>query len=147
MAPRHIMCQFAPMRPAPNQQATAKTKAAILSFILCCLLSTGPLAFEAPSLGWRDDISRRSDQRFAALKANLPASGVVGYIGETGDSATPDYYLTQYALAPLVVDLSPNHAIVVGNFPSSPPAQIPQNLRSVKDFGNGVMLFSSKEAN
>ena len=141
------MCQFAPMRPAPNQQATAKTKAAILLFILCCLLSTGPLAFEAPSPGWRDDISRRSDQRFAALKANLPASGVVGYIGETGDSATPDYYLTQYALAPLVVDLSPNHAIVVGNFPSSPPAQIPQNLRSVKDFGNGVMLFSSKEAN
>src|SRR5215467_8263481 len=99
MAARHIMCQFAPMRPAPNQQATAKTKAAILLFILCCLLSTGPLAFEAPSPGWRDDISRRSDQRFAALKANLPASGVVGYIGETGDSATPDYYLTQYALA------------------------------------------------
>jgi hypothetical protein len=137
------------MHPASDQQAAAKTKAAILVFILCCLLSTTRLAFEAPKPGHirHDDISTRSDQRFAALKANLPAHGVVGYIGETGDSATPDYYLTQYALAPLVVDLSPNHTTVVGNFPSSPPAQIPQNLRLVTDFGNGVMLLSSKEAN
>jgi hypothetical protein len=137
------------MHPASDQQAAAKTKAAILVFIFCCLLSTTRLIFEAPKPAHiqRDDISTRSDQRFAELKAHLPAHGVVGYIGETGDSATPDYYLTQYALAPLVVDLSPNHATVVGNFPSSPPAQIPQNLRLVKDFGNGVMLLASKEAN
>jgi hypothetical protein len=137
------------MHPAPDQQATAKTKTAILLFIACCLLSTARLAFEAPSPAHirQDDISSRSDVRFAALKAYLPASGVVGYIGETGNSSTPDYYLSQYALAPLVVDFSTNHAIVVGNFPSSLPAQIPQNLRLVKDFGNGVMLFSSKEEN
>lgn len=137
------------MHPASDQQAAAKTKAAILVFILCCLLSTTRLVFEAPKPGHiqRDDISTRSDQRFAELKAHLPANGVVGYIGEIGDSATPDYYLTQYALAPLVVDLSPNHATVVGNFPFSPASQIPQNLRLVKDFGNGVMLLSSKEAN
>jgi hypothetical protein len=138
------------MLAAPDQQAvTNKTKAGILLFIFCCLLSTTRLVFEAPKPAHiqRDDISTRSDQRFAALKANLPANGVVGYIGEIGDSATPDYYLTQYALAPLVVDLSPNHSIVVGNFPFAPPAQIPQNLRLVKDFGKGVMLLSSKEAN
>lgn len=137
------------MHPASDQQAAAKTKAAILVFILCCLLSTTRLVFDAPTPRHiqPDDISTRSDRRFTELKAHLPANGVVGYIGEAGDSATPDYYLTQYALAPLVVDLSPNHATVVGNFPSSPPAQIPQNLRLVKDFGNGVMLLSSKEAN
>jgi hypothetical protein len=138
------------MHSTPNQQTTTgKTKAAILLFILCCMLSTVRLVFKAAIPGHieRDDISARSDQRFAVLKAHLPTNGVVGYIGEATGLATPDYYLTQYALAPLVVDLSLNHAIVVGNFPSTPPAQIPQNLRLVKDFGNGVMLFSSKEAN
>jgi len=135
--------------PADRQSATARANAALLVFILCCLLSAIPLVVDAPSPGniQPDDISIRSDQRFAALKANLPPGGVVGYLGEPGDSAAPDYYLTQYALAPLVVDLSPNHVIVVGNFPSSPPSQIPRNLRVVKDFGNGVILFSSKEEN
>ena len=117
-------------------------------FVLCCLLSTGRMIFQAPSPRHlrSDDISNRSDKRFAALRARLPASGVIGYVGSTGDSATPDYYLTQYALAPLVVDLSPNHSLVVGNFPSLPAAGIPNNLRLVEDFGNGVMLFAAKDA-
>lgn len=112
--------------------------------VVCCLLSTGRVLWRAPrpTRISPDDISKRSDQRFAALKARLPAGGVIGYIGETGDSATPDYYLTQYALAPLVVDLSPHHSLVVGNFPSSPPFGIPQNLHLVEDFGQGVMLFA-----
>jgi hypothetical protein len=132
-----------------HQAATAKMKAAILLFVFSCLLSTSWLVLQAPNPAHiqRDDISFRSDQRFAALKVHLPASGVVGYIGETGDSATPDYYLAQYALAPLVVDHAPNHTFVVGNFPSSRPTQVPTNLRLIKDFGNGVMLFSSKDAN
>ena len=135
--------------PSDRQSATSRATVAVLVFILCCLLSTTRLIIDAPRPGniQRDDISTRSDERFAALKAHLPVSGVIGYIGEANDSATPDYYLTQYALAPLVVDLSPNHEIVVGNFPSTPPSKIPQNLRLMKDFGNGVMLFSSKEEN
>lgn len=130
------------------QRASAKAIGAILVLIGCCLLSTGRILLEAPAPRGisPDDISKRSDQRFALLKARLPASGVIGYIGETGDSATPDYYLTQYALAPLVVDLSSHHSLVVGNFPSSPPVGIPQNLRLVEDFGQGVMLFAAKDA-
>lgn len=122
--------------------------AGILLFIVCCLLSTGRTIVQAPKPNrvGSDDISARSDQRFAVLKARLPANGVVGYIGETGDSATPDYYLTQYALAPLVVDLSPDHPLVVGNFPSRPPAQIPTKLLLMQDFGNGVMLFAAKDS-
>jgi hypothetical protein len=138
------------MHAAPDQQtAVAKANAAILVFILCCSLSTVRLVRDNPSPTriQRDDISSRSDQRFAALKSNLPPTGVVGYIGETGDSATPDYYLTQYALAPLVVDQSPNHSVVVGNFPSSLPSQLPKNLQLIKDFGNGVLLFSSQDVN
>ena len=130
------------------QRTSAKAVGATLVLVVCCLLSTARIVFEAPRPRHirSDDISKRSDQRFAALKARLPARGVIGYIGETGDSATPDYYLTQYALVPLDVDLSPNHSLVVGNFPSSPPLGIPQNLHLLEDFGQGVMLFAAKDA-
>src|SRR5579864_7379641 len=95
-----------------------------LAFMLCCLLSTARIVSDAPRLNRPPDsaqrVARRSDRRFAALKASLPERGVIGYVGEPGAAALGDYYLTQYALAPLVVDRSLNHALVVGNFPSSP---------------------------
>jgi hypothetical protein len=115
---------------------------AALVFILCCLLSTARILKEAPAPR-PDSVAQRSDQRFAALKTALPAQGVVGYIG---DSSTPaDYYLTQYALVPLIVDRSPNHVLVVGNFLNSPPAA-PSPLQLIKDFGDGVVLFANKDA-
>ena len=89
----------------------------------------------------------RSDQRFAALKVALPSRGVVGYIGESSALARGDYYLAEYALAPLVVDDSTNHRIVIGNFPSL--GSVPfaaKNLQLVKDFGNGVLLLTNKDA-
>lgn len=131
-----------------SQSASGKAVGAILLFVGCCLLSTAHILFQAPRPGHisSDDISKRSDLRFAALKARLPTSGVIGYIGEPGDSSIPDYYLTQYALAPRVVDLSPNHSLVIGNFPSSRVSTIPPGLTLVEDFGKGVMLFAAKDA-
>ena len=133
---------------------------AFLVFVLCSMLSTARIVWEAPRLNSRPDsaqgVGRRSDQRFAALKASLPERGVIGYLGKPGAAALGDYYLAQYALAPLVVDPSPNHALVVGNFPSSAagsPAASPvlgppsENLQLVKDFGDGVLLFANKGAN
>ena len=121
-------------------------------FVLCCLLSSGRMVVGTPTPGSiknsPDTVTQRSDQRFAALRAALPERGVVGYAGETGADAvvTADYYLAQYALAPLVVDRSPNHALVVGNFPSGAPAQPPSDhLRLVKDFGGGVLLYAAKD--
>lgn len=94
-----------------------------------------------------DDIAWRSGQRFAALREALPKRGVIGYIGQT-DSAEGigDYYVTQYTLAPLVVDRSTAHPIVIGNFPSSPPSQIPRDLELLKDFGHGLLLFANRDA-
>ena len=135
--------------PDPDSHShSARTRVGILLFVLCCLLSSAHMLFQAPNPKRvaTDDIARRSDQRFAALKPHLPASGVIGYIGESGDSAVPDYYLAQYALAPLVVDQSPNHAIVIGNFPSLAPAEIPPSLRILENFGDGVLLLAGKDA-
>jgi hypothetical protein len=134
--------------PQSTESASRRAKCAILFFTLCCLLSTIRILREAPNPAQitRDDISKRSDQRFAAVKTRLPPSGVIGYIGESGDSSTPDYYLTQYALAPLVVDRSTHHALVIGNFPFSPPSDLPPNLRLVEDFGSGVLLLAGEDA-
>jgi hypothetical protein len=128
---------------------------AFLVFILCSLLSTARIVWDAPRLNRPPDsaqrVARRSDHRFAALKASLPERGVIGYVGEPGAAAVGDYYLTQYALAPLVVDHSVNHALVVGNFPSSPggvPTASPSdNLQLVHDFGDGVLLLANHGAN
>ncbi len=123
---------------------------ASVTFVLCCLLSSARLVVDAPGpaavRNSRDDISKRSDQRFAALHSALPKRGVVGYVGEPGTPGLADYYLAQYALAPLVVDHSPNHPLVVGNFPAGTPAPAsPQDLQLVKDFGDGVLLFAGKD--
>jgi hypothetical protein len=118
---------------------------ATLLFVVCCLLSAGRILTDAPIRLHEDDVAERSDQRFTSLKAALPPQGVVGYIGETGDPS--DYYLAQYALAPLVVDHSPNHPLVVGNFPlSGRLGTPPNNLQLVSDFGRGVLLFANKDA-
>lgn len=115
-------------------------------FIFCCLLSTIRILSESPSPSHlRDDsIELRSDRRFAALRAALPQQGILGYIGNSNDPA--DYYLAQYALAPLVVDHSPNHALVVCNLTASEAQDMsPNHLQLLKDFGNGVLLFANKD--
>ena len=134
--------------PQRTVSASPRMKCAILLFTICCLLSTIRILREAPNPVHitRDDVSKKSDERFAAVKTRLPASGVIGYIGESGNSSTPDYYLTQYALAPLVVDRSSHHAIVIGNFPLSRPSDLPPNLRLVEDCGSGVLLLAGEDA-
>ena len=125
----------------------AKTRLVLFVFVFCCLLSSAHLAIESP-IPVRfapDEVAQRSDLRFAKLKAALPERGVVGYVGDSGESGVPAYYLAQYALAPLVLDRSPNHHIVVGNFPSIPNASSVGSLRLVKDFGDGVLLFAGED--
>lgn len=122
-------------------------KAALWIFTLACLLSSARLVVgtltptrEVP------DAQQRAGQRFAGLREALPKRGVVGYIGPTESSALGYYYLAQYALAPLVVDLTINHPLVIGNFPNSQPERVPASLALVRDFGDGVLLFANKDA-
>jgi hypothetical protein len=93
-------------------------------------------------------VAERSDLRFAELRRALPEHGVVGYVGEASGSEVKDYYLTQYALVPLVVERSQDHPLVIGNFPSSrlasPPATT-EGLVLVRDFGDGVLLLAKKD--
>ena len=143
--------------PAPdrlNRHSRRQTIAAVI-FIVCALLSSARILWDArtPAQAKKAeiDIPQQSDERFAEVKTFLPRRGVIGYIGERdagerGALARGDYYLAEYALAPLVVDDSPNHALVLGNFPDAPLPAL-ADLQLVKDFGNGVALFANKDAN
>jgi hypothetical protein len=123
-----------------TSQSASRTTAAIVIFTLCCLISSAKLILNATTPAV-DDVAQRSDQRFAALKAALPARGAVGYVGESGNTGTADYYLAQYALAPLVIENSADHTLIIGNFPTAKPVSFPSNLQLVTDFGNGVLLL------
>ncbi len=131
-----------------QQPAQNRTSVAIVIFVFCCLLSTVRILGNAPRPGHLqpDSVAKRSDQRFASLRAALPSRGVIGYIGDSGNSGPADYYLAQYALVPLVIDDSENHALVIGNFPDWPNPPAPEKLKLVRNFGNGVFLFSNEEA-
>jgi hypothetical protein len=132
------------MQPS-SRSIPAPTRIVLLVFVVSCLLSSARLVIETliPSRSTPDDIARRSDRRFAELKAALPQRGVVGYVGEPGESGVSAYYLAQYALAPLVLDRSINHPLVVGNFSST--AAPFGKLRLVKDCGDGVLLFAGED--
>ena len=126
----------------------SRTAIASLIFLLGCLLSSVRIVVDAPTPIQLPElhsvIARQSDERFAELKMILPGSGIVGYVGESGPAADGSYYLAQYALAPLVVDRSPNHELVIGDFATSQTSQTSAgNLRVLKDFGNGVLLFTT----
>lgn len=133
----------------PSTQISKRATIVALIFALSSLLSSGRLIVETPSPGHLkpDEIGKRSDQRFAALKTALPQRGIIGYVGDSGEFAVVDHYLAQYALAPVVVEHSSNHSLVVGNYRSlEPGTSLPANFQIVKDFGNGVFLFSNKDA-
>jgi hypothetical protein len=129
------------------QNLPARTRLVLVVFVFCCLLSSARLVREAPIPGRStpDDVAQRSDLRFAKLKAALPQRGVIGYVGGTGKSGVASYYLAQYALAPVVLERSPNHPLVVGNFPSGSPDDSAAKLRLIKNFGDGVLLFAGED--
>jgi hypothetical protein len=129
----------------PTGPLPPRARIGILVLLLGSLGSSARLAWDAPRpRDWRgDDIAARSDQRFAGLKALLPKQGVIGYLGEAGNAGTADYYLAQYALAPLILDRSAKHSLVIASFPDAPP-EIPSHFRLIRNLGHGVLLVSAE---
>ena len=87
-----------------------------------------------------------ADERFAQLKTDLPARGVVGYISDETDvnERTKKYYMAQYALAPLIVVNNTSQPLVIGDFNKEESA-VNGNLVLRKRFENGVVLFGQPE--
>ncbi|UCC82597.1 MAG: hypothetical protein JSW46_16720 [Gemmatimonadota bacterium] len=98
------------------------------------------------------------DERLRPLREHLPPRGVVGYASDgwsgsafTTVEALQDYFLTQYAVAPVIVLRGAGLPIVVGNYPADSAAEpavrrtYPAGLVLRRDLGNGVLLLEGGE--
>jgi hypothetical protein len=83
-------------------------------------------------------------QRFDLVKKVLPARGVICYTPDphTETNSVKDYFLAQYALAPLVLRTAGGCDLLIANLPGeSNHSRISSDYLLVQDFGNGVALF------
>ena len=83
------------------------------------------------------------EQRFEAIKKDLPAYGTVGYVTNIGEGAFKAYTLTVYALCPVMPVPNKASDLVVGNFDPRQQWKLPPNapVRVFRDYGNGVVLL------
>jgi hypothetical protein len=92
------------------------------------------------------------ERRLAELRGRLPARGVVGYVSDDfGGAETPQswrrFATTQYSLAPLILERTTAHELVVGVFDDPGAATAVSaggDLLLVEEFGGGVVLFKKK---
>jgi hypothetical protein len=90
------------------------------------------------------------ENRFAQLRQVLKSGTVMGYFTDQAPESrdyVKNFYLTQYALAPVIIIQETQRQWVVGNFSKSTatPAVAPhKSLYLWKDFGNGIALFQHK---
>ncbi len=95
------------------------------------------------------NLPRAMEERLSELKDILPPRGVVGYISnvESWGYWEARCVLTQYVLAPVVVERGAERELVIGNF-DNPPELVDilreYHLTLVRDFGNGIMLFKKR---
>ncbi len=128
-----------------------RVRIGVLSVIVFALLSSGVAlrrALDPPPWAVAQDEVSQYEARFQLLRSALPPKGVVGYLSESRHPPhdvdwARRFYLTEYALAPLVVVDSIAPALVIGNFRSASPERnvADPTLVLVRDFGDGVLLF------
>ena len=82
------------------------------------------------------------ERRFAAVKHDLPADGMVGYVSDLEDAGV--LLATQYALVPNMIVERPPSGFVVANL-SRPMDYVEfgraRGLMLIKDYGYGVVLY------
>ena len=128
---------------------STRITAAVMILSSAALLSIGKYCLQRnPFAPYSVDEITRNLQRFDTLKKMLPEHGTVGYISDKlGDDGSWDYYQTQYALSPIIIDRTANPEIVIGNFRDPNVVQqilIEDSLTVQKDLGNGVLLLARR---
>jgi len=94
----------------------------------------------------------RFTARYQPVRSLLPDKGVIGYMTDPAAAAdevnaTAEFYLAQYALAPIVVVNSSNQRYVVTNFHVmvTTGSMADQGFKLVREFGNGVAVFENQQ--
>ena len=119
--------------------------------VLVTLLSGYYSLFINPSIELiRDDGAAKWEDRMQAVHKALPSSvRDVGYIsGPELTARVQEYFLTKYALAPIVVRQGVDHEWIIGNFTQpgvedSVKEQIPSEY-TIQKLGAGIYLIHRK---
>jgi hypothetical protein len=86
------------------------------------------------------------ENRFDEFRKTIQPHAVYGYLSDsapTDPSARPEFYLTQYTLAPAIVKPTAAEPLVVANLHANKPDEKllrANKLVQVQNFGNGVVL-------
>lgn len=97
----------------------------------------------------RNDPVSAYEERFDCIRDGLPRNGVVGYttskrVRNDGTAFTYHYQVTQYMIAPLVLEDSIQKELVIGNLLDSlslPGKVEDDGTALIKDCGSGVALL------
>ena len=129
-----------------NVGYTTRVKIAVLILVLATLVTVvTSLSRIQVTAGIAVSRTEAYGRRFDRLRDSLPERGVVGYIGLPDDTTLWGLRRSRYFLAPLLVDHSTNHDLIVGNFDTRPVSAewlASRGLRLARDFGDGVMLLT-----
>ncbi len=94
------------------------------------------------------------ESRFEQLRTLLPARGVIGYMADedlpAGDAnAQAEFFLTQYAIAPVIVVRQTNQPFVIGNFKKmvTTGSMRDKGFKLIREFGRGIALFENERFN
>ena len=129
----------------PDSQLNYRFRAGIMLLISIALLSSRELLrlTSHGQAGGSEAVAYI--RRFDAIKKVLPARGVICYAPDprVEINSNKDYFLAQYALAPLVLRLGKDCDLLVANFPDgSQAARLSDTgLVLVKDYPDGVALY------
>ena len=83
------------------------------------------------------------EQRFAAVRQDLPAHASVNFVSDQQQVENGDFLYVRYALVParMVKGLKPAHELLVVQYLNTPGIPIFNGYQLSKDYGNGIMLF------
>jgi hypothetical protein len=133
-------------------QGAALAAVAIVSLVNLASMALRVPPPPVPVPGARvDDPATRQEQRLADVRRELRARNIRGVIGYLADrpadqvrqeaAGTEDYYLAQFVLLPVVLDLNAAaREWAVANWRKSPVTP-PAGWKVEKDFGAGVFLL------
>lgn len=101
---------------------------------------------------WSNDTVAAHEEQLRVVKESLPArGGIIGYVDVSTLDKEPrlvNYLLTQYTMAPLILDKKHKQRLSIVDFRgggADSEALKKDSRRTVKDFGNGVLLVEDSE--
>jgi hypothetical protein len=130
----------------------ARAQAGLYATLALALVSTLAFLLDAISFDRKNDPESSGAagyiKRYEVLRRELPTTNRLGYLTNMEkDPGDAEFHLTQYALAPMVLEQSTKPRYIIGNMVKAPDVAYmdAHGVVALKDYGAGVVLFERKQ--